>query len=53
VRTLEIKKTGWRSIELKDIKKIHDLVGESLTLLKGLLKGLFLVEIDYEGLPMP
>ncbi len=51
VRTLEIKKQVGRSIELKDIKKIHDLVGESLTLAKRLLKGLFLVEIDYEGLP--
>jgi PAS domain S-box-containing protein len=51
VRTLEIKKQVGRSIELKDIKKIHDLVGESLTLAERLLKGLFLVEIDYEGLP--
>jgi signal transduction histidine kinase len=36
---------------MKDIRKLHDLISESLSLAKKLLKGLFLVEIDYEGLP--
>jgi len=51
IRTLEIKKQTGRSIEMKDIRKLHDLISESLSLAKKLLKGLFLVEIDYEGLP--
>ncbi len=51
IRSLEMKKERGRNIEIKDIKKIYNLIGESLTLTKKLLKGLFLVEIDYEGLP--
>jgi len=51
IRTLEIKKQTSRTIEMKDIRKLHDLISESLSLAKKLLKGLFLVEIDYEGLP--
>lgn len=51
IRSLEMKKERGRDIEIKDIKKIYNLIGESLTLTKKLLKGLFLVEIDYEGLP--
>ena len=51
IRTLEIKKQTGRTIEMKDIRKLHDLISESLSLAKKLLKGLFLVEIDYEGLP--
>ncbi len=51
IRSLEMKKERGRDIEIKDIKKIYSLIGESLTLTKKLLKGLFLVEIDYEGLP--
>ncbi len=51
IRSLEMKKKRGKSIEISDIKKIYKLIGESLTLTKKLLKGLFLVEIDYEGLP--
>ncbi len=51
IRTMEIKKQVGRLIEMKDIRKLHDLISESLSLAKKLLKGLFLVEIDYEGLP--
>ncbi len=51
IRTLEIKMQAGKTIELKDIRKLHDLISESLSLAKKLLKGLFLVEIDYEGLP--
>jgi PAS domain S-box-containing protein len=51
IRSLEMKKERGREIEVRDIKKIYKLIGESLTLTKKLLKGLFLVEIDYEGLP--
>lgn len=51
IRSLEMKKENGKDIEIKDIKKIYNLIGESLSLTKKLLKGLFLVEIDYEGLP--
>ena len=51
IRSLEMKKERGKNIEIKDIKKIYNLIGESLTLTRKLLKGLFLVEIDYEGLP--
>lgn len=51
IRSLELRLQDGKNIGLKDIKKIHDLIGESLDMTKKLLKGLFLVEINYEGLP--
>ena len=51
VRSLELKKQSGNIIDKDDLRKIHTLITDSLDLTKKLLKGLFLVEIDYEGLP--
>jgi len=51
IRSLEIRLQDGKAIGLKDMKKIHDLIGESLDMTKKLLKGMFLVEVNYEGLP--
>ena len=45
-----MKKHSGRNIELRDLRKIQGLIGESLDLTKKLLKGILLVEINYEGL---
>ncbi len=50
MRSLEMKKQTGRKIELRDLQKIQGLIGESLNLTKKLLKGVLLVEINYEGL---
>ena len=50
LRSLEMKKHSGRNIELRDLRKIQGLIGESLDLTKKLLKGILLVEINYEGL---
>ncbi len=50
LRSLEMKKHSGRNIELRDLQKIQGLIGESLDLTKKLLKGILLVEINYEGL---
>lgn len=50
LRSLEMKKNSGGKIELRDLQKIQGLIGESLDLTKKLLKGILLVEINYEGL---
>jgi len=51
IRSLEIRLIDKKNVDLNDISKIRDLIGESLSITKKLLKGMFLVEINYEGLP--
>jgi PAS domain S-box-containing protein len=50
-RSLELKMKTKKLKEVKDIKKISNLIGESLHLTKNLMRGLCLVEIDEKGLP--
>lgn len=50
LRSLEMKSNAGRKVELRDLEKIQGLIGESLDLTKKLLKGVLLVEINYEGL---
>jgi len=50
IRSLELKMQDGGRVELRDLEKIYGLIGESLDLTKKLLKGILLVEINYEGL---
>lgn len=50
-RSLEIKMKVRKLKEVKDIKKISNLITDSLNITKSLMRGICIVEIDEKGLP--